>query len=140
MTVPTGQVPHVSSTEVRAAALEQVVVPEQTRITGSPEHDPMAVVQAVGAVLVVLLHPMVYERPGVHEKVPPRRQPHSREVPPQVVVVQDEVGSPVVGTSTPESRVPPVMHVVSALCADAHAGACGEPEEQSIVADARHPR
>lgn len=140
VTVPTGQVPQVSSTEVRAAAAEHDEVPAQTRMTGSPEHDPMGAVQVDGEVLVVLLHPTVYERPGVHEKVPPRRQLHSREVALHVVVVHGAVGSPVEGTSMPASPGLPVRHDASAPCTEAHAGACGAPEEQSMGADVRHPR
>ncbi len=139
MIVATGQLPQVSSMVESAAAPEQVVVPEQTRSTGSPEHDPMGVVQAV-VVPAVLLHPTEYERPGVHEKDPLRRQPHSREMVPQVAVVHAAVGSPVVGTSTPESRGPPERQLASALCTDAQAGAAGVPDEQSMGASVRHPR
>ena len=58
VTVVTGQVPQVSSADVSAVVAEQVVDPEQTRITGSPVHDPRGVVQ-LAAVPAVLLQPTV---------------------------------------------------------------------------------
>ncbi len=79
VTVPTGQVPpQESSIEVRAADSEHCVVPEHTRITGSPVHAPIVEVQGLDDV-IVLLQPTVIVVPGVQEKVPPLRHPHSRE-------------------------------------------------------------
>ena len=50
------------------------------RITGSPLHEPMVLVQSV-PVPAVLLQPTVYVRPATQEKVPLLRHPHSRLVP-----------------------------------------------------------
>ncbi len=73
------------------------MLPEQTRITGSPEQTPIVEVHG-DEVPVVLLHPIVYVRPGEHESVPLTRQLHSREVPAHELDVHATVGL-VVGTS-----------------------------------------
>lgn len=109
-TVATGQVPQVSSTEPMAVDEEHAVVPEHTRSTGSPLHAPRVEVQGL-IEPAVLLQPTVTIEPGVQEKVPALRQPHSRVVPPHVAVVHALVIEPVgpVSTvaSTPASGVMP---------------------------------
>ena len=109
VTVTTGQVPQVSSALVSAVVPLHAVEPEQTRSTGSPVQLPMAVVQSVLVVPLVLLHPTVYERPAVHVKVRIVVQPHSRVVP-EYVPVHGVVGLDVVEQLVDERiQVPAVL-------------------------------
>lgn len=122
MTVVTGQVPpHESSTEASAVALVHGDVPEQTRITGSPLHEPMVDVQPV-LVLVVRLQPTVYERPGVHVNDRPGSQLQSRAAPEYVPPVQTRVRSEVLASGGVPASTIGAMQALAAESCEGHDG------------------
>ena len=121
-TVVTGQLPQVSSTVASAVALVHGAEPVQTRITGSPLHEPMAVVQSVVVVLVVLLHPTVYVRPGVHVNVRPGSQLQSRDAPVYVPPAQARVGSVVLASGGGPASTIGATQAPAAEACDGHDG------------------